>query len=159
MIPEEILSSQGTMQYKIEREPFDSYLLILTLDGSGTIVTPNGTQLCSRFDVALIDCNQLHSYYANEHWEFLWLHFNGNSARELSSVILEKHGNVAHAEGTLLLGRYFPHLVEHEFGASLTEEITISSYIHRLLADFLSSAISNKKNKQQATIVEAQNTF
>ena len=142
-------------QYRIDRDPFDSYLLILTLDGSGTVLTDSGKYTCLRHDIALIDCNHRHTYYANESWEFLWLHFNGNPAKELFSLISDRLGTVARVEGTQLYTHYFPFLTERSFGSTIADEVTISSYIHRLLADLLSSEYPKAKKAQQPHMIHA----
>lgn len=126
-------------RYEIRRGPFDSYLLILTLGGSGTIETASGTRICRREDLAIIDCNEDHAYYANENWEFLWIHFNGNASRELVQRILDDHGNVVHIPETSLTYRYFHMIVFSRIGSSIADEITVSSYIHLFLAEILSS--------------------
>ena len=137
-------------KYRIEREPFNSYLLMLTLDGSGTIsVPPSGDKhICRKNDLSIIDCNQAHCYYANNNWEFLWFHFNGNSSKEISRYIIEKYGHVTHIQETALSAYYIKSLTKKDFSSSINNEILISSYIHQVLADIISYEKDAQKNSR-----------
>lgn len=125
--------------YEIRRGAFDSYLLILTLNGSGTIETPQGITKCQKEDIAVIDCNEEHSYRANENWEFLWLHFNGNKSHEMVRMLIEQQGNVVHVPETSLTSRFFNLIVYQRNMDSIGEEMNISSYIQLFLAEAMNS--------------------
>lgn len=94
-------------RYEIKREVFNSCLLILTIEGSGTIETHSRTSVCKKEDIAIIDCNEEHAYRANGKWEFLWIHFNGNKSREMVRMLIDHQGNVAHIPETSLTSRFF----------------------------------------------------
>lgn len=130
-------------RYRIQRGAFDSYLLILTLNGSGTIETPSGTSICRKEQMAVIDCNEDHEYRANEKWAFLWLHFNGNNSREMVRTLISHQGNVVHIPETSLTSRFFNLIVYQKTMASIGEEINISSYIHLFLAEAINSTWKN----------------
>lgn len=126
-------------RYEIRRGAFDSYLLILTLNGSGIVETPTGITKCQKEDIAIIDCNEKHSYRANENWEFLWLHFNGNKSHEMVRMLIDQQGNVVHVPETSLTSRFFNLIVYQRNLDSIGEEINISSYIHLFLAEAMNS--------------------
>lgn len=122
-------------RYRVERTTFDSYLLIYTLEGKGTVITPGGKSICLKDDIALIDCNQAHSYFANEFWDFLWFHFNGNASRRLVSFILSRQGTITHATDPWQTTQCFEYLTKAQTENSVALEITLSSYIHHILAE------------------------
>ena len=126
-------------RYRIQRGAFDSYLLVLTLNGSGTIETSLGTSICKKEQMAVIDCNEEHAYRANERWEFLWIHFNGNNSREMVKMLLTHQGNVVHIPETSLTSRFFSLIAHQKMIGSIGEEINVSSYIQLFLAEALNS--------------------
>lgn len=139
--------------YQIQREAFDSYLLILTLDGSGTIETSLETSVCKKEEMAVIDCNEAHAYRANEKWEFLWIHFNGKNSKELVKMLLAHQGNVVHMPETSLTSRFFSLLVHQTKKDSIGEEINMSSYIHLFLAEALNSTWKKEATNPKSVMV------
>lgn len=69
--------------YFTERKNLDSYLLIYTLHGEGTLFWNDHPYVLSPGTLAYINCKQHHLYRCakKQSWEFLWLHFNGAAAR------------------------------------------------------------------------------
>lgn len=126
-----------TKQYRIERNTtdlFDSYLAILTLSGSGTIVTPLGERICTQDSIALIDCNAPHTYYANEQWNFFWFHFNGISTKAFLQLLLDGHSNVFYLSNSQSIVNNFLLLRQYKSINTLNDELAISSYIHQILS-------------------------
>lgn len=126
-------------RYKVRRGSFDSYLLILTIAGRGVVETPHGTKKCFRESIALIDCNEEHTYYADKNWEFLWIHFNGGNSSELVKNIISHHGNVVYMPVTSLTHRFFNLSVFQGAGNTQADEVRNSAYLHFFLADMMSS--------------------
>lgn len=140
-------------RYKVERPTFDSYLLMYTLEGAGTIITPHGKSICRKNDIALVDCNKEHTYYADEFWDFLWFHFNGNASRQLVEFVLARQGTVFHAAETWLSFQYFKYLTEKQSQSSLASEITMSAHIHRILAELAAHEPSGKDYSHKSMVV------
>jgi len=65
--------------YRVERNNFNTVLVVYTLSGTGNLVLKNQKHTLKKDDVFIIDCNQYHCYFAdpNENWEFEWIHFDG----------------------------------------------------------------------------------
>lgn len=140
-------------RYKVQRDSFDSYLLILTLNGSGTIETSLGTSICKKEQMAIIDCNEKHTYRSNGKWEFLWLHFNGNKSKEMVRTLISNQGNVVSMPETSLTSRFFSSLVHQKMIGSIGEEINVSSYIHLFLAEALNHTWKNGVRNPKSIMV------
>lgn len=134
-------------QYRIERESFDSYLIMYTKEGEGIIQTNCGKSVCRAGDFALIDCNEYHLYYANNYWEFLWFHFNGNGSHALVSVILQNQGNVVRISSASMACHMFEQMVNTKYTNSLKKEVEISSYIHVILSEMLQASAGEDKKE------------
>lgn len=131
-------------RYRVERTIFDSYLLIYTLEGEGTVITPDGKSICQKHDIALIDCNQAHTYYANEFWDFLWFHFNGNASRKLVNFILSRQGTITHVTDSWQMVESFQYLTKAQTENSVALEITLSAHIHHILAELAAYELYGK---------------
>lgn len=142
-------------KYRISRGAFDSYLLILTLNGSGTVQTPSGSGVCKKEDIVIIDCNQEHTYYANDKWEFMWIHFNGRCSRELVTALIGRQGNIVHISETSLTSRFFVLTVNLRRMNSIPEEMQVSSYLHLFLAEAMNSRWNERLNGKNHMVSEA----
>lgn len=69
-------------EYYTCRENLDSFLIVYTLAGQGTLSCEGRTWQVKPGEVFLIDCNQAHEYRTcGESWELLWVHFWGSGSR------------------------------------------------------------------------------
>ncbi|MFC5404880.1 helix-turn-helix domain-containing protein [Cohnella soli] len=69
--------------YYTERENLDSYLVVYSAGGSGTLVYGDRSYRLSPGQIFYIDCRK-YQYYrteSEEPWEIVWLHFDGSSSR------------------------------------------------------------------------------
>ena len=65
-------------EYSVSRDFHDSFLLIVTLAGTGYIRTENMEILLKKGTGVFFDCKKPHSYGSFEgNWEFLWIHVKG----------------------------------------------------------------------------------
>ena len=75
--------------YFTEREGLDNYLLFYTISGSGYIKTQNMQLSTTPGSLVIIYCGD-YQYYrslSKEIWEFKWIHFNGNGAKEYFDLL------------------------------------------------------------------------
>ena len=74
--------------YYTDRQGLESWLLMLTISGSGQLRYRGATMTLASGDLALVDCRQDHYYAAaDEPWYFWWLHFIGDSTGEFDRRI------------------------------------------------------------------------
>lgn len=69
--------------YFTERENLNSYLIVYTLQGKGTLKYKGKTYTLTAGSLFFIDC-MAYQYYetnANDLWKIVWVHFNGNTSQ------------------------------------------------------------------------------
>lgn len=141
-------------RYYIERDSFDSYLLILTENGFGTVETALGAQLCYPGQIALIDCHQWHRYYAKESWEFYWFHFSGQNSKALVSYILENKGQVLPLID-MELALLFKQISLGYCDRSLESEFLLSGLIYQILVYLARKTPFESTSQTQEIVKEA----
>lgn len=77
--------------YKIQRDTFDSILIILVVRGS---VVFSDNQVANRGEIAIIDCFNPHCYYTNDNLEVYWIHISGSNTYQIYQELVERFGNV-----------------------------------------------------------------
>lgn len=80
--------------YSLERESFDSFLLMYVQSGSFLLEHEGKKLIANAGQFALIDCYTYHKYSSSTGWECLWIHFDGTVARGYYQQIVSRMGNV-----------------------------------------------------------------
>ncbi len=83
--------------YRVERQSYDSFLLLYVVKGNGFLLRNGEKCLLSEGALALIDCYQPHQYGTKDGWEILWCHFDGVLSREYFQQI-EKNSSAVQAQ-------------------------------------------------------------
>ena len=74
--------------YIIQREYHNSYLLLYTRNGQGTLKTQGVSLSLGPESCVVLDCHKPHEYCCSgEEWEFLWFHFGGSGADTLYPLL------------------------------------------------------------------------
>lgn len=74
--------------YLVERRSHDSYLLLYTVNGCGSLTTDTTEITLSQNRAAVINCRKYHKYHSlSDSWEFFWIHFNGSAAEALFAIL------------------------------------------------------------------------
>jgi len=138
------------------REPFESFLVMRTLGGSGVLITPNGEYRLKMGTVALVDCSCAHDYYADDFWEFQWFHFYGKACSLIARQILGRSGNVFTLEDEGAISRNIELIADRkgDLLASMDDEIIISALIHQMLADLLKRCRQDEGSRAENAIVQ-----
>lgn len=141
----------------LKRDPFESYLIMRTLQGSGTLITPCGEFVLQPGDIALVDCGQAHDYFANGYWEFQWFHFLGNASRYICRQFLESGGNVAHVTDVSRASQYIAMIADKRgsLTGTLDDEVRISALIHEILSEMLALGKSSHETRHRDAIAQA----
>ena len=124
--------------FYIKRSNFDSYLLMYTVSGSGTLNYDGKKYRVFEKSVMLIDCNKPHEYFPDEgsEWEFKYIHFNGNKSTEYYKYIIKLFDSHIFASyGSTEY--YFDEILRLTYESG-TEE-TCSDYIYRILMKIIYS--------------------
>ncbi len=80
--------------YSLQRESFDSFLLMYIQKGSLTLTLEGRTRRVTAGSFVLMDCYKLHAYATQTGWECLWCHFDGVTARGFYNAVTARLGNV-----------------------------------------------------------------
>lgn len=73
--------------YLTSRETHDSFLLLYTLKGEGSVQTGETTASLARDYAVIINCHSPHEYKSvTDNWEFLWIHFGGSGVRPMFDI-------------------------------------------------------------------------
>lgn len=73
--------------YMVQRETHDSFLLLYTINGEGSVKSGDFEFTLSRDFAAIIDCHIPHKYHSiSDKWEFLWIHFSGCGVMPLFDI-------------------------------------------------------------------------
>lgn len=79
--------------YIVDRRNFDSFLLLLMLDGTLMYQTPLSNGYVSPGDILLLDCHAPHMYAAQSNCSFMFIHFDGAQSAQLYQAIVKRNGN------------------------------------------------------------------
>ena len=122
----------------LNRHSMQSLLCIITLDGVGAVRTALGTRMARAGDVVLIDCRELHEYWAPEYWEFDWLHIHGGPVYEIAHMIQDISGNVVTGGGNLYSAQSLRSIAEGSaIRLSRLQEANVSRQLNDFLVDLL----------------------
>ena len=81
--------------YKVERDEHDSYLLLYTIKGSGTVVSDKVSLTALPHNAVMINCHNYHKYFSNnEEWEFIWIHLKGSAVAAMFDVLYPNAVNI-----------------------------------------------------------------
>lgn len=80
--------------YALERESYDSFLLMYVQAGSFELEHNGQCLSAAAGQFALVDCYTRHKYSSQTGWECLWIHFDGTVARGYYQQIISRMGNV-----------------------------------------------------------------
>ncbi len=78
-------------KYKVVREGNTSPLLICLLSGELHVQFQNQLHTAREQEIILIDCSQPHSYYCSASCEFLFFHYDGPTAVELTRHLISQN--------------------------------------------------------------------
>jgi len=80
--------------YRLKRNHFDSFLIMLIEEGVCEININGKTLSAPKGSMVLLDCYGEHEYGSSEPWKSLWVHFDGPLARKYYEYISGNSGNV-----------------------------------------------------------------
>lgn len=81
--------------YSVNRERYDSYLVLNVIRGSLSFLNKDGVEMCARAgETVIIDCYKPHSYCTHDSLESVWVHIDGSDTKKLCDDIINTRGNV-----------------------------------------------------------------
>ena len=118
------------------RKNLESYLVVLVLSGSGTLMYRGSSYPLQKGSCFFIDCMTpyYHQSSTSNPWELIWVHFNGSSSQEYYQYFSAKSAPAFHPRTFPELQDSMERLLEVNTVSDLSAEISSS----RLIVDILS---------------------
>lgn len=132
--------------YYTTRKGLDSYLVKLTLSGSGVLTYDGVSHFLHPGDFFWIDCKKAQDYRTapgEDHWHVIWIHFNGVNAKNYYELFTQC--NEGNPVGHLNAGNSIPQLMElltqlyPDESCDLSTDIRCANLLTQLLTSLLDS--------------------
>jgi len=123
--------------YHLTRNSFDSFLLMYITSGECTVVTSGKHYIATSGQLVFIDCYQAHEYYSSTGWKCLWIHFDGELAREYYSTITASSGPVIILSRPYAIEGIMKKILNIFTENRIVKEALISGYITGILTELL----------------------
>lgn len=101
---QEVGQLESLQPHSCVRENLDSFLILMVLEGKGTLTIDGQQMAVGKGDCAWIDCIKHYEHISDEKdaWKLAWVHFNGRSARAFYELFIKLNHSKAvfHVEDT-----------------------------------------------------------
>lgn len=133
---------QTDATYYTERANLNSFLVIYTISGSGTLHYQGKTYALTPGFTCLINCNEHHFYQCDRggQWEFLWMHFNGTHALGYYEEFVKNGFHLLQCQDTFSMESTLRRIVAIHQKTDATTELLSSQLITNVLTEFLTDA-------------------
>lgn len=128
-----------TSGYHIQRESYNSVLLMYVLEGRCTVRVEEHSFFAKSGDIVLINCYRPHEYFTNDSLKVLWLHFDGSQSLEFTETILKNLGTVFACENPDLFIQSITSIINIFRNRQVISEPSVSCLIHTLLCNLVSA--------------------
>lgn len=133
--------------YKVQRDMHDSFLLIYTIRGQGSLQTGDtAIQLPPGYSV-IIDCHMPHEYHTvSDKWEFLWIHLGGSGIAPLFDITYpSKSIRAINMENAYDFEERISRIISEVRQTDIASYIHLSSHMHSVLNAVCLAALENDK--------------
>ncbi|CUX36203.1 helix-turn-helix domain-containing protein [Clostridium sp. C105KSO13] len=132
--------------YFSERQNLDSFLIVYTVSGKGHLKYEGHSYTLTKGQCFFIHCEQHHLYSTDEKedWEFLWIHFNGNSALGYYKEFIQNGFHILNCRDDFLMERTLWRIIALHEKRDLTTELVTSNLINSILTELLLQTASRE---------------
>ncbi len=123
--------------YILNRENYNSFLVMYILDGRTTIFYENKNYIAYKGDIVFLNCYKKHGYRAEGNLKTIWFHFDGNISEEYFNMVYEKLGCVISSDGNYKIKNQIYEIFDLCKKESINE-VEMFSRICAILSSFLS---------------------
>lgn len=139
--------------YKLQRDDYNSYLIMYILRGSAKIYQKDKIYLAKKDEIVFMDCHESHGYESCGGLETLWIHFDGQNTREFHRTLSEIwEGGIISLKETYVARSNILKLYDTFHEKWMINEASQSAYITKILAEFFPSA--SKYSDQKTSVIE-----
>ncbi len=130
--------------YFTERQNLASYLIVLSLGGGGRLLYDGKEYFPIPGELFLIDCQNYHYYeaFSPAGWEFLWVHFAGNSSAGYYKECTKKGSFIFSFPDFQRIEDLFRSLLDENKARHSGTEVRSSSLLTQILTEILSLSTS-----------------
>lgn len=127
------------LPYFTERAGLNSFLIIYTLSGKGQLKYRGKTYYLLPGSAFFINCMDHHYYecLSGQEWEFLWLHFNGQSALGYFEEFMKNGFHILNGLDSFFMESTLRRILSLTLKKDLHSEILVSSLIVQILTQLL----------------------
>lgn len=136
--------------FYVKRSHLSSYLLIYTLEGSGTLTYRGQQYMLSPNTLCFLNCQELQEYTTVQApWKFKFLHFSGNLSDSYHTFILHLYGAPVFPCAVPDMEILLDHVIQSVYNSA--DEATCSRQIYKILTTLISThnQIDNTVNCNQ----------
>ena len=131
--------------YRLQRENYDSILIIHIVKGSFTYVLDNRPHTVHDGETVVLNCFQPHMYYTEDAFEAIWVHFRGLNALDLYEELVKNKGNTIAGENAKKIEQVLFQIFFEISGEKPVSEPQNSLYLYQLYT-LLASADSEENH-------------
>ena len=145
--------------YNLQRDSFDSFLLMYIQKGEMDLNTDGQTYHVTANHFVLLDCYRSHAYSTSGGFECIWCHFDGITARAYYENIVSRLSNVFFMPDPYpALSKLSSILKVFDSGAVVREPL-LSKYLNDILTEFMLYLPSQVKSLNYISIAEEIITY
>ncbi|MBQ7138745.1 MAG: helix-turn-helix transcriptional regulator [Clostridia bacterium] len=132
--------------YLLQRNSYNSFLLLSLLSGSMTYENRSGSGVLRTGQTMLLDCHTPHRYAARTKCSFLFLHFDGGQSRAIHDDIIARSGNVLTVPSNDKLHEHLAILLNSAMNEPHLSDVENSSLIFSILMQLVKASGSTGSN-------------
>lgn len=140
--------------YQVQRNNYDSFLLIYVKKGAGYLTVQNKTYPFHAGDLVSVDCYQPHIYGTTKDSEILWVHFDGSTSREYIQMLHSTGGLVCSLKNELRAEKELLNIIRIISSPEHINDALCSCSIVRIMTEALTSTENNREQDQTSRIIE-----
>lgn len=147
-----MVTSSGYMKargkYFTEREGRESYLLLYTLAGTGSLKYRNSEYILLEGQVAFIDCNEYQFYQTVGEgiWVFRWVHCNGTACKYFFDSLNENSLNIVNVLKTPQIELNLKKVTQLSTFTGILTDVQLSHHMNEIMTELLTSKILQRNN-------------
>ncbi len=145
--------------YTLSRQSFDSFLLMYIQKGEMELDYEGKMQTIPEKSLVLLDCYRPHGYTTRGGAECLWLHFDGNMARDYYAMIAERLGPVFSMEDAYPVLSRMRSILKLFEGKRPVQEALLHRHITDILTECMLYQPSHAPVRSEGKIAEQATSY
>jgi AraC-like DNA-binding protein len=143
-------------RYFTERENLNSFLVVYTAAGKGTLKYRGKTYCLAPHHIFFIDCMEYQYYETDpdELWEMVWVHFNGGTSRSYFEQFIQKGDPILKLDEHSAIPEILNQLLDLYRKKDARTELLASQAIVQLLTELLLESMNQQRDPHPGFLPE-----